>query len=311
MALHIITADERLARKPKVNVALFAPSGWGKTFQARTLDPETTLFIDLEAGTLALNGDKEDGSDAWRGSVVNVREEAAKLGVHPWEFARALTCLIGGADPSAAPGTPYSVDQLAVYEQAIAPRSVFEKYDTIFIDSITVASRLAFSWAKRQPEAVSEKTGKPDNRGAYGLLGQEVVTWLTQNQHIDKSIIVVGILDQTKDDFGRVEFSPQIEGGKAGRELAGIFDQVITGAMFDVSTGAPVLDMQKGAERGFVCHLNNGFGVPAKDRSGRLAAIEAPNLGAILKKIQSGPRVDQANYAIGAPAEQPATEGAA
>jgi hypothetical protein len=299
MALHIITADERLARKPKVNIALFAPSGWGKTFQARTLDPATTLFLDLEAGTLALNGDKEDGSDAWRGSTISIREEAAKLGVHPWEFARAMICLLGGADPAAAPGSPYATDQLAIYEQIIAPRSTFDAYTTVFIDSITVASRLSFSWSKRQPEAVSEKTGKPDNRGAYGLLGQEMVTWLTQTQHIaNKSVIVVGILDETKDDFGRKEFSPQIEGGKAGRELAGIFDQIITGAMFDVSSGAAVMDMQKGTERGFICHLNNGYGVPGKDRSGRLAVVEAPDLGAVMRKIQSGPRIDNANFAI-------------
>lgn len=301
MALHIITADERLAKKSKVNVAIFAPSGWGKTYQARTLDPEKTLFVDLEAGTLALNGDKEDGSDAWRGSTINVREEAAKIGVHPWEFARALVCLLGGADPAAAPGSPYAADMLATYEAAIAPRDVFDGYDTVFFDSITVASRLAFSWAKRQPEAVSEKTGKPDNRGAYGLLGQEMVTWLTQAQHIaSKSVIVVGILDETVDDFSRRVFAPQIEGGKAGRELAGIFDQIITGAMFDVSSGSPVMD-SKGTERGFVCHLQNPFGVPAKDRSGRLAMIEAPDLGAILKKIQNGPRVDVANFAIATP----------
>jgi hypothetical protein len=305
MALHIITAEERLATKPKVNMAVFAPSGWGKTFQARTLDPATTLFIDLEAGTLALNGDKQDGSDAWRGSTIDIRKEAAKLGVHPWEFARALVCLLGGADPAAAPGSPYAADQLAAYEAAMGARAMFEPFTTIFIDSITVASRLAFSWAKRQPEAFSEKTGKPDNRGAYGLLGQEMVTWLTQAQHISsKSVIVVGILDETKDDFGRKEFSPQIEGGKAGRELAGIFDQVLTGAMFDVSSGSPVMDMQKGNQRGFICHLNNGYGVPAKDRSGRLAALEAPDLGAILKKIQSGPRADTPTFT--AP-EAPAT----
>lgn len=308
MALHIITADERLAKKPKVNVALFAPSGWGKTFQARTLDAATTLFIDMESGTLALNGDKPDGSDAWRGNIISVREEAAKIGVHPWEFARALVCLLGGADPAAAPGSPYSAEALASYEAAIAPRTLFDGYTTVFIDSITVASRLAFSWSKRQPEALSEKTGKPDNRGAYGLLGQEMVTWLTQAQHIaSKSVIVVGILDETKDDFGRKEFSPQIEGGKAGRELAGIFDQIVTGAMFDVSSGTPAMDMQKGTERGFVCHLQNGYGLPAKDRSGRLAAIEAPDLGAILKKIQSGPRVDTPNFAIATPGAGEAT----
>lgn len=298
MGINIITAEQRLARKPKANIALFAPSGWGKTYQARTLDPEKTLFIDLEAGTLALNGAKEDGSDAWRGSVVDIRAEAASLGVHPWEYARALVCLLGGADPAAEPGSPYAADQLAIYEQIIAPRSTFDPYDTIFIDSITVASRLAFSWSKRQPDAFSEKTGKPDTRGAYGLMGREMVTWLTQAQHIPgKSIIVVGILDATKDDFGRMEFVPQIEGSKAGRELPGIFDQVLTGAMFTVdANGAATMDMNGGDQRGFICHQANGYGVPAKDRSGRLALIEAPNLGAILKKIQSGPRVDAPSF---------------
>ena len=306
--LRIITAQERLAQKPKVNVALFAPSGWGKTYQARTLDPATTLFIDLEAGTLSLNGDKEDGSDAWLGSTINIREEAAKLGVHPWEMSRAIICLLGGADPAAAPGSPYSAEALAQYEAAIGPRSMFDQFSTIFIDSITVASRHSFAWSRRQPAAFN-KEGKEDTRGAYGLHGQEMVTWLTQAQHIpNKSIVVVGILDQNKDDFGRIEFSPQIEGGKAGRELGGIFDQVITGAMFDLSSGSPVLDMQKGTQRGFVCHQNNGYGVPAKDRSGRLLAIEAPDLGAILKKIQSGPRIDAPTYA--APAAPLSQQGA-
>jgi hypothetical protein len=305
MALHIVTADERLKTRPKVNIALFAPSGWGKTYQARTLDPATTLFVDLEAGTLALNGTAEDGSDAWRGDVIRVREEAIKAGVHPWEFARALICLLGGPDPSAAPDSPYHAAMFAQYEAVIAPMSAFAKYTTIFIDSITVATRLAFAWSKTQPQALSEKTGKPDNRGAYGLLGQEAVTWLTMAQHIaDKSIIVVGILDVGKDDFGRPTFEPQIEGGKAGRELPGIFDQIITGGMFDVSSGQPVLDLAKGTERGFICQMNNGFGVPGKDRSGRLGLLEAPDLGAIMKKIQSGPRVDTPNFA--APAAEAA-----
>ena len=30
-------------------------------------------------------------------------------------------------------------------------------------------------YAKTQPEAFSERTGKPDMRGAYGLLAREVI----------------------------------------------------------------------------------------------------------------------------------------
>ncbi|API60580.1 hypothetical protein BSL82_15855 [Tardibacter chloracetimidivorans] len=285
MALHIISADERLATRQKVNIAIFGPSGSGKTFQANTLDPDKTLFLDLEAGTLAIQ--------AWRGDVINVREEAAKMGVHPWEFARAIICLLGGPDPSAAPDSPYGAQAHASYATSLGDPATFDKYDTVFIDSITVASRMAFLWSQRQPGAFSEKTGKPDTRGAYGVLGQEMVQWLTQAQHIrSKNIITVGILDVGKDDFGRPTYDPQIEGSKAGRELPGIFDQVITLGLFDMSGGQPSFDLAKGTERGFICHQNNGYGVPAKDRSGRLDAVEAPNLGAIIKKIQSAPRQD-------------------
>lgn len=299
MALSIITAEQRLAAPRPCNIALFAPYGWGKTFQARTLPPEDTLFIDLEAGTLAL--------DTWGGATIDVRAEASKAGCHPWELCRALVALIGGPDPAAAPGSAYSADMIAMYEQALGPRAQFEGYRRIFVDSITVASRYAFAWSQRQPEAFSEKTGKPDTRGAYGLMGREMVGWLTQAQHSGKDIIVVGILESLKDDFGRIEHVPQIEGSKTGRELPGIFDQVITGGMFDVTSGQPVLDFQKGTERGFICQQSNGYGVPAKDRSGRLGALEAPDLGALLRKIQGGERVDTPNYA--APQVSDATNG--
>ena len=40
----------------------------------------------------------------------------------------------------------------------------------VFVDSITDLTRQAMAWAKKRPEAFSERTGKPDIRGAYGLL---------------------------------------------------------------------------------------------------------------------------------------------
>jgi hypothetical protein len=36
----------------------------------------------------------------------------------------------------------------------------------VFLDSITDLTRQAMAWAKTRPEAFSEKTGKPDTRGA-------------------------------------------------------------------------------------------------------------------------------------------------
>jgi hypothetical protein len=300
MALKIVSADERLKAVPKVNIALFGPSGVGKTTQARTLNPESTLFLDGEAGTLALAD--------WRGDVVDMRRQAMEMGLHPWDLARGLACWIGGPDPAADPANmtdPYGPAMYQTYCTALGDPSLLAKYDTIFVDSITVASRWSFNWAQRQPEAMSERTGKPDTRGAYGLHGREMVKWLTMLQHIPgKSIIVVGILDKEVDDLKRTTYSPQIEGSKAGRELPGIFDQVLTldEIAFDNGTKA----------RAFVCHQSNPWGFPAKDRSGRLELVEEPDLGKLLAKIRNGKRLDQnITTALPAPAEQPAAEQAA
>ena len=51
MSLAIITADQRLAdANSKTTMAIFGPSGVGKTSLLKTLPPETTLCVDLEAG---------------------------------------------------------------------------------------------------------------------------------------------------------------------------------------------------------------------------------------------------------------------
>ena len=271
--IKIIKADDRLKAVPKINIALFGPAGVGKTTQARTLDPKTTLFVDLEAGTLAIQD--------WPADVIDVRDVAQTFGKYPWEIARALALYVGGHDPSDATG-PYSKPVHEAVSAAFANIDL-AKYDTIFIDSITVAGRECFKWAKVQPETFNRE-GKPDTRGAYGLLGQEMIRWLTHLQHSSKSIILSGILDQEVDDLKRVSWNPQIEGSKTGRELPGIFDQVITLQNFKNEDGSMY--------RAFCCQQQNPWGYPAKDRSGRLDLLEAPDLGALIKKIRSGKRVD-------------------
>ena len=147
------------------------------------------------------------------------------------------------------------------------------------MDSITVASRLCLQWCKGQPQAVSDRSGKPDLRGAYGLLGQEMIAWVTHLQHVpDKNVWLVGILDKKLDDFNRPYFALQVEGAKTGLELPGVVDELITLAELRTEKGEPY--------RAFVCTTLNPFGYPAKDRSGRLATIEEPHLGRLMEKIR-------------------------
>jgi hypothetical protein len=145
-------------------------------------------------------------------------------------------------------------------------------------------------YARQQPEAYSERTGKPDVRGAYGLLGREVIQALKHLQHAaGKTVIFVGVLEKITDEFNVTIWQPQMEGSKAGRELPGIVDQVISLHLFSRDAeGGYVLD-ERASERRLVCRAGNPFGLPAKDRSGRLDITEAPDLGALLAKINTTP----------------------
>jgi hypothetical protein len=65
-------------------------SGIGKTSQLWTLDAARTLFLNLEAGELAVQG--------WPGDEVRIRD---------WERARDLACWIGGPNSAMRDDQPY------------------------------------------------------------------------------------------------------------------------------------------------------------------------------------------------------------
>lgn len=265
--MHIIKASERMKEKGGIKAVILGPSGIGKTTLLKTLDPETTLFFDLEAGDLAVEG--------WPGDTIQPRT---------WDDCRNLAVLLAGPDPSKRDEQAYSQAHYD-FAKSQAQDADFSKYTTVFVDSITVAGRLCFQWASGQPEAISDRTGKPDTRGAYGLHGREMLAWLSCLQHDRKrDIVFVGILDAKEDDYGRTQWVPQIEGSKVGRELPGIVDQVITYQEMQSDDGLKY--------RGLVCTSPNPFGYPAKDRSGRLTQIEKPHLGELFTKIRRGQRND-------------------
>lgn len=268
----IITADQRLAEQGGIKGVIFGPAKIGKTSLLWTLDPKNTLFLDLEAGGLSVQG--------WQGHSIEIRD---------WETARNIACFLGGPNPAMRSDQPYSQAHYDFVCEQYGDPSVTEEYRTLFIDSITVASRLCMQWATGQPEAFSERTGKPDTRGAYGLLGKEMIRWITQLQHIrGRNIWFVGLLDAKRDDFNREYFEPQIEGSKTGLELPGIVDQVVTMSELKTEDGAPY--------RAFICTRPNPWGYPAGDRSGKLDMVERPHLGDLMEKIRNGARPSTATY---------------
>jgi AAA domain len=286
-ALRLVTATERLSEAAnKVTIAVFGRPKVGKTTLVSTLDPDTTLFVDFEAGMKSVQH--------WPGNSVPVRT---------WDDAVNMACLVGGPSPSAFPGQGQRAD--GTWEippdnfceaHYAAMRQMHPEFDmmrlkTVFWDSITDLTRLGMDWAKRQPQAFSERTGKPDTRGAYGLLGREMVKLLKHVQHSPGlNVIFVGGLDHRVDEFNRETFEPQSEGSKTSAELPYIVDQIVTLSDFDYADGSYTHNLGKGQFRAFCCQSPNPWGLPAGDRSGNLDLIEEPHLGKLIQKINKPAR---------------------
>lgn len=275
MTFQIITADQRLAQKAGIKGIILGKAGIGKTSLLYTLDPDKTLFVNAEAGELSVQD--------WSGDMIRLRT---------WPDARNLAAAVGGGNPALPDSEPYSV----AHHAAISEGMNLAKYETIFIDSITEVSRICFTWARQQPDAFN-RNGDADTRGAYGILGREMIAWLKQFQHAPRvNVWLVGLLNEVKDDFGRLSYVMQIEGSKTALEAPGITDQVLTMTQFTPDEGEPY--------RAFVTGSVNQWGYPAKDRSGRLDMIEQPHLGKLMEKISkpAKPAAERLNYHTDAPA---------
>lgn len=272
--MKIISADERLRETHAPKILIAGPSGVGKTSLLRTLEhPERALLVDIEAGDQAV---RDVPCDAVRPAT--------------WAEMRNLACYLGGPDPSLPEGSAYSQAHYEAMRSGPFAGFNTDKYDLLFVDSLTAAGRLCLRWCQQQPEAFAEKTGKPDPRGTYGLLGREMLQWLSRLQHTrGKAVVFVAILENIKDEFGRASWDLQIDGSKAGRELPGIVDQVIAMHMIPHPSGDERPEGAPDIVRAFLCtpeaNLLNGF-MP-KDRSGKLEAIERPHLGDLIAKISA------------------------
>ena len=81
MSLPIISADERMRERHSAKVALVGFPGVGKTTQLKTLPADSTLFVDLEAGDLAVDvGDLAGDGEHF---LVDALRQAGFVGLIP------------------------------------------------------------------------------------------------------------------------------------------------------------------------------------------------------------------------------------
>jgi AAA domain len=283
MTVPIISPEQRLSEPRGARVLILGPFGIGKTSLLRHLNSSTVLFVDIENGSLPIDDLH----------VPHVRPQT-------WPEIRDLIVRVAGPNRSFQPHEPYSQ---AHFDQCGGHLPGIEHLQTVFIDTITAASRLSYRWAAAQPECITER-GKFDQRSAYGLHAREFLLALHHLQGArGLNVILIGALESVTDDYGRLDHKLQAEGQRVPREIGGIVDIVATMAMLDFSDGKP-------AQRAFVCGANP-WRFPGKDRSGRLEMIEPPNLGALIDKaLPRGANHQGANRAEAKEEETPKTQNA-
>jgi hypothetical protein len=257
MTIPIISPEQRLREPRGARILLVGPFGIGKTSQLRYCDPATTVLIDVENGALAVDDVP----------VPHFRPQT-------WPEIRDLFVRIVGPNRSFQSQEPYSQ---AHFDRCGGYLPEAERCQTVFLDTVTAATRLSYRWAAAQSECVTER-GKFDQRSAYGLHARETLLALHHLQSARAlNVILVGALETVTDPYGRVEHKLQAEGQRVPREIGGIVDIVATMTMVHFDDGKP-------AQRAFICTSPNPWAYPAKDRSGKLEMLEPPDLGALINK---------------------------
>ena len=129
----IIPAAARNTAQRGAKMLVVGPTGVGKTSRLRTLLSTTTLFIDIEAGDLAV---QDIAIDTFRPRT--------------WPECRDLAVYLAGANPAVPTDAVYGEQHLdAVIDKFDAASERLARYRNFFIDSITAAGRLCFAWASQ------------------------------------------------------------------------------------------------------------------------------------------------------------------
>ena len=141
------------------------------------------------------------------------------------------------------------------------------EFESIAIDSISEIAEVLL---------VHEKKIAKDPRQAYGAMQDQIMQLIRSFRDINgKHIYMSAKAEKAQDEMGRMLYSPSMPGNKTGQALPYLFDECF--AM------RAEKDSEGNTQRALMCHTDGLW--MAKDRSGKLDQWEAPDLGAIIRKI--------------------------
>jgi phage nucleotide-binding protein len=160
-----------------------------------------------------------------------------------------------------------SYDTLMEAYQWLTQSAEAKGFDSVALDSISEIAEVVLN---------HEKKIAKDPRAAYGAMQEQMTDLIRAFRDIEgKHVYFTAKCEKSADETGRLLFAPSMPGNKIGQALPYFFDEVLA------------LRVEKDADgnthRSLMCD-SDGLWL-AKDRSGKLNAWEAPDLGLLIAKI--------------------------
>lgn len=142
-------------------------------------------------------------------------------------------------------------------------------FESVAIDSISEIAEVVLN---------HEKKIAKDPRQAYGAMQEQMTDLIRAFRDLPRNVFMSAKCEKAQDEQGRMLYSPSMPGNKLAQAIPYLVDEVLALRVEKDAEGNPV--------RGLMCHPDGLW--TAKDRSGRLEAWEAADLGAVIRKIAGG-----------------------
>lgn len=142
-----------------------------------------------------------------------------------------------------------------------------KEFQSVAVDSISEIAEVVLN---------AEKKASKDPRQAYGAMQEQMTDVIRAFRDLPgRHVYMSAKLEKSQDELGRVLYSPSMPGNKSGQALPYFFDEVLALRVEKDGDG--------NTHRALMCDSDGLWA--AKDRSGKLDAWEAPDLGAVISKI--------------------------
>jgi len=156
--------------------------------------------------------------------------------------------------------------------------SLKEAYEYVISDECSQFKSIALDSISEIAEVVlaTEKKKAKDGRMAYGEMDTQVTEIIRAFRDIpNKHVYFTAKLEKQQDEMGRVMYFPSLPGNKTAQKLPYFFDFVMALRLEKDADGIP--------QRALMVE-SDGLWL-AKQRGNKLDTWEAPDLGAIIRKI--------------------------